>query len=696
MDYPDFTTLRRVYIKDQTEGINELPNAGVAAIDVLSVNLKSLGFIIVNNKKDADVIAYLSVDSVSGKETWDAKSEKVTPDPTSPGDPPKEPSKTYRACKLSGCQDKTYTDEEYQGMLNKYYNDKVNYNNAINDYNNKISYGSYIWHWKIVKSTSVKFSGGITFNDIKKNEPIYTSTFSGGDTKDETTSSYNVTVTGAYTQPERPSLNPYRSYVNEDMYMYELVKSLGNWEKEFSTKAIMPDTSIEPGPVSKADSKNNETDAESDKLVSSLTPKITKIDGKFVVIDMGAKNGIIKGMQFELIVAEKVVKDPKTGAVIERKTTDRAVFKVSVVKENTATLFMVQAPKNKKAIVKGAKLKQVPSGDTTQNINDPEVQNKDNIASTKAVPSFAPAKKMLAISPTNKNWIILIGKNDIGGIKISFTKDGGKTYYDIDRSDGLSENILFDWSPDGKYVIIGNYLYMSGGADPKQDNDGFVYWFPMVFDPNKNELYGGSEFLAHRWIKKSGKLFIEGKPRGDSDKYKKDTLFKMSDYFHALTKSKISAVPVTGKEVSLKNWAWQLMEAVSNLKSPSDDDWNKIEGMLPPIVFDGDGKILRENGAGILILKIFWNYTKNDQFRREHPKIVTRKALPCDQSPNFKTNYDYCVDIFLTNNTNNLRLSYCNVKNKEDKLTIRLSQDFTCCGNNDKTYFECQPGYSPE
>jgi hypothetical protein len=131
-----------------------------------------------------------------------------------------------------------------------------------------------------------------------------------------------------------------------------------------------------------------------------------------------------------------------------------------------------------------------------------------------SAPAITFSKGQVIGKSTNKSWKVKIGKlikgkEGANSRDISFSEDGGKTYFLVAN---CSETTVV-WSPDGKYFLF-NCLAGPRFLMPHMQ-DGYWFFDPQLYDPAKRIIFapnvGEALYTGANWIKdsKTGEISIK-------------------------------------------------------------------------------------------------------------------------------------------------------------------------------------------
>ncbi|MDD5731442.1 MAG: hypothetical protein PHU42_00885 [Patescibacteria group bacterium] len=100
--------------------------------------------------------------------------------------------------------------------------------------------------------------------------------------------------------------------------------------------------------------------------------------------------------------------------------------------------------------------------------------------------AVVPNKDKVVGKPANPKLIVKMDKSKAGGNIVVFSEDGGKTFYPIFDGDGVCDQNVFVWSPDGKYVF---WISSDMSCEAPFLKDGVWHHYARLYDPAKRILF---------------------------------------------------------------------------------------------------------------------------------------------------------------------------------------------------------------
>jgi TolB-like protein len=209
---------------------------------------------------------------------------------------------------------------------------------------------------------------------------------------------------------------------------------------------------VQDGSIIAAENVKSTSTAKLEALVVTMSEKIIRDfplegyivqkGGNSVVIDLGRRAGVKKGMQFSVFKEGNVIKHPKTGEVLDVERIETGVVKISDVKDKTATA----------AIVKEITTNAIAYGQLVKNISDvaevpPEAEVKENVELKRT--ETAREKRiegMYNVAGTNPNGttyggMLTISRND--GAYTFVWRIGSSTFRGTGNFQG--DSLVIDW-----------------------------------------------------------------------------------------------------------------------------------------------------------------------------------------------------------------------------------------------------------
>jgi TolB-like protein len=209
---------------------------------------------------------------------------------------------------------------------------------------------------------------------------------------------------------------------------------------------------VQDGSIIAAENVKSTSTTKLEALVVSMSEKLIRdfpLEGYIVqkgdssvVIDLGRRAGVKKGMQFSVFKEGNVIKHPKTGEVLDVERIETGVVKISDINDKTATAVIVKETAVN-AIAYGQMVKNITeAADATV---DTENKEKEELKKTETAGEKR-IEGMYNVTGTNPNGttysgVLTITRNN--GAYVLLWRIGSSTFRGTGNFQG--ENLVIDW-----------------------------------------------------------------------------------------------------------------------------------------------------------------------------------------------------------------------------------------------------------